>query len=93
MAEFTTPDTTPTKVAERKENCRRCCNTNDNLCVYIYGEKSKSDWILIALKQFTRNESPESDELSSYLWRSCVNRVLHIKSKIKELKSLFEESE
>ena len=33
-----------------------------------------------------------SDKIS-YLCCSCVNKVLDIKSKIKELKSLFEESE
>ena len=35
----------------------------------------------------------KSDEFSSYLCRSCAKKISNVVSKIKELKSLFEESE
>lgn len=78
---------------KKKENCCCCCNAVDDRHIYVYGEKAKSDGLFIALKQFTGSDLSVSDEISSYLCRSCVNKVLDIKSKIKELKSLFGESE
>ena len=61
---------------------------------FLHGEKAKSEGILTNLKQFIGIDlSVKSDECSTYLCHSCAKKTLNVVSKIKELKSLVEESE
>ena len=85
---------TPTKVVENKENCCRLGLSVDNHRSFLHGEKAKSEGILTSLKQFIGMDlSVSYDEFSSYLCRSCAKKISNVVSKIKELRSLFEESE
>lgn len=85
---------TPTKVVENKEKCCGICLSSDNHRIYLHGEKAKSEEILTNLKQFIGMRlSVKSDELSSYLCRSSAKKISNVVCKIKELRSLFEESE
>ena len=85
---------TPTKVIENIENSCGSCLSVDNNCIFLHGEKAKSEGILTNLKRCIGIDLlVKSDEFSSYLCRLCAKKISSVVSKTKELKSLFEESE
>lgn len=85
---------TPTKVAGNKVHSCRLCLSSDKHCIYLHREKEQSEEVLTNLKQFIGIDlSVKFDELSSYLCRSCAKKISNVMCKMKELRSLFEESE
>lgn len=87
---------TPKKsVSDKILNLCRCCNRVGTASTYrvpLFGCKSESEGLVAAIVHFTELCISENDSFSKWVCRNCESKILTIKKKIQEMKTLCKET-
>ena len=90
MAEFT-----PKKLSLDKLlfSCRCCNNECTNHRIYLFGDKSREEGLVSAIKMFTGIEISEDDDFPKFICRNCSGKISTLLKKVDQFKNVCVETE